>query len=148
MNYKEIKQHNKKEQKLYRASWDYDACDWTYKKNTVCLYTFITEQAISDEGMTKQHKCIFHTINPNGLLAQMPSFDDFAYIDNPKTYHGAYLTYGKFDNYHAKQLMKFAIRNSGYTTWEVNYHMLQLKKELQQAKDLMVKKNLVGSLAA
>ena len=98
--------------------------------------------------MTKQHKCIFHTINPNGLLAEMPSIDDFAYIDDPETYNGAYAAYGKFSNYYAKQLMKFAIRKSGYTTWEVNYHIQNLKKDLQEAKDLMVKKNLVGSLAA
>ena len=148
MNYKEIKKHNRKENKLYWASWDGDACDWTYKKNNICLYTFIAEKAISDEGMTKKHKCIFHTINPNGLLAQMPSIDDFAYIDDPDTYNGAYATYGKFSNYYAKELMKFATRNSGYTTWEVNYHIKNLKKDLQEAKDLMVKKNLVGSLAA
>ena len=150
MNYKEIKQHNRKETKLYWASWDDDACDWTYKKNYIDLYKYVTEEATSeDDYMTKKDRCLFHAINPNGLIAQLPSTDDFEYIDNPETYSGAYQIYSKWSNHHARKIRKFAFASkSSYTMWEVDYHISRLEKDLNECKKLMVEKNLVGSLAA
>ena len=148
MNYKEIKQHNRKEQKLYWASWDNDACDWIYKANFINLNKFICEQATSDEGMTKNDKCKFHVHNPNGLVAQLPAYEDFKLIDEPSKINLSFFVYDQYQNYHAKALRKYSYKRSGFTTRQVNYHIEALKADIQEAKEVMVKRKLVGSLAA
>ena len=145
MNYKEIKQHNRRESKKFYDTW---LTDNPYKANYIDLYQFICEQATSDEGMTKNHKSMFHSSNPNGLVAQLPNTDDFAYIDNPKIWNGFYTVYSKWSNYHADMIRKYSHKRSGFTAWDVNYHIKALKEDVAKAKEHMIKHKLVGSLAA
>ena len=148
MNYKEIKQHNRREQKLPYASWDNDVCGWTHKADTIDIYEFICKQATSDEGMTLNHKCLFHAQNPNGLVAQLPKYEDFILIDEPTKVNMGWLNYERHQNFHAKQLDKFSWKQSGFTAWDVNYHIEDIKLDIVKSKEHMIKHNLVGSLAA
>ena len=148
MNYKEIKQHNRKETKLHYASWDNDVCGWTHKADTIDLYEFICEKATSDEGMTKNDKSLFHCKNSNGLVSKLPEYSDFILVDEPSKVNMGYVLYDQYENSHAKALRKFSFQRSGFTVWEVNYHIEALKKDVAEAKEHMVKHNLKGSLAA
>ena len=148
MNYKEIKQHNRRDQKLYWDSWNSDVCNWTYKQNKIDLHKFIIEEATSDEGMTKNHKSMFHYKNPNGLVAQLPEYSDFVLIDEPSKVNMGYIMYDQYENLHAKALRKYCFQRSGFTVWDVNYHIEALKEDIVEAQEFMIKHNLVGSLAA
>ena len=145
MNYKEIKQHNRRESKKYYDTW---LTDNPYKANYIDLFEHITKDATSDEGMTKNHKSLFHSRNPNGLVAQLPEYSDFVLIDEPSQVNMGYTMYDQYENLHAKALRKYCFQRSGFTVWDVNYHIEALKEDIVEAQEFMIKHNLVGSLAA
>lgn len=146
MNYKEIKNHNNREKRRYYASWDSDIGDWTYTRNHICLHTYITEQATSDEGMTIKDKLLFHMMNPNGVRKQMPEYDDFICLDDETKVSGSFRIYGKHDNYHIEQIRKLWMRKTAPKKWDVDWHIESAKADIENAKEFIIEQNLKGSL--
>ena len=146
MNYKEIKNHNNRERRRYYASWDSELLDWTYKRNNICMHTYIAEQATSDEGMTIKDKLLFHMSNPNGVYKQMPKFDDFVCLDDETKVSGAYRIYDKHCNHHIEKIRKLWLRKTTPKKWTVEHHIQSAKEDIESAKKLMFKQNLKGSL--
>lgn len=146
MNYKEIKNHNNRERRRFYASWDDELLDWTYKRNNICLHTYIAEQATSDEGMTIKDKLLFHMMNPNGVYKQMPEYDDFICLDDETKVNGAFRFYGKHDNYHIEKIRKYWMRKTAPKKWNVNHHIDSAKEDIAKAKEFIIERNLKGSL--
>ena len=145
MNYKQIKRHNSKEWKKYNESLH----NWTgaiYRPQTYNLGAYIEEEATSAEGMTLYDTILFHMHNPNGLFAQLPDWEDFILIDEPTKINAAHGIYAKYDNYHAKEIRDLIFKRKRLTKWLVNHHLEGLKEDINLARELIIEKNLKGSL--
>jgi len=140
MNYKEIKKHNRAEYKKYFDTW---LTDNPYKANYINLYEYIIEKATTDEGMTISDKVQFHYFNPNGACAKLPELEDFECIDDPSKYNLTCMIYSRHESYGAKQLSKM-LRKKRVKKWEVDYAVSKIYKDIEEAKKVMIEKNLVG----
>lgn len=91
-------------------------------------FKFITEEAVSTAGMTKQEAASFHAWNPNGAVAKLPKSESFV-IEGVNHYGAAHL-YSDLDNYHAKRLFDIAThRIKKFTRWDVEHHARQAAKD-------------------
>lgn len=106
--------------------------------NAVERYNFVTERATSADGMTKKDAARFHYFNPNGLVALLPDFDDFCHGET--FFLGCQMLYGRYDNYHAKQIREFATTNKRFRWGDLNYHITQLMGDVEQAKKALAEK--------
>ena len=145
MNYKQIKRHNSKEWKKYEDSLH----NWTgaiYKPQTHNLGAYIEEEATSAEGMTLYDTITFHMRNANGLFAQLPDYEDFILIDEPTMINAAHAIYTEYQNHHAQVIRELRYKRKRLKKWHVNFHLEGLKQDINRARELMVEKNLKGSL--
>ena len=55
----------------------------------------------------------------------------FKLWEDGKVTYGWYLTKNVFDNYHYEELMK--VNYKRHTKWEINYHLSNLKKHIEEA---------------
>lgn len=74
---------------------------------------------------------MFHAFNPNGLLAKLPTYEDFVF--GTKFATGLEALYGRYDNFHAKELTRIATGEcKRFTAWDVNYHVKRLADDLKK----------------
>ena len=99
----------------------------------------IFETATSDSGMNIRDTVRFHAFNPNGLVAQLPTFDDFVFGDLFAT--GLETLYGRHNNYHAKWL-DAAAAGKRASRWEVGYHLKSLREDIVKARETIAAKRL------
>jgi len=142
MNYKEIKKHNRAERKKYDDTW---LSDNPYEPKYINLLEYVFDHAITDKGMTAYDRLRFHLYNPNGVVNQLPSYDDFQYINDSSMINMSYIRFSKFDNYHAKELQRLA-KLSRAKTRDVNYHIARIYNDIEEAKKTMIELKLTGSL--
>ena len=112
------------------------------KRNTNKSWEYLAETATSDEGMTIRHANIFHSWNPNGLLAKLPTWEDFECRDTGMT-NGAALTYTKSCNYYAKEIVKNGSRRSDKIMQKIIYE--GLNEDIVDAWKHIKKFNLKGA---
>lgn len=99
---------------------------------------YIFDTATSDAGMTKNDKVMFHLHNPNGLVNQLPEYEDF--IHGNTHFAGCEMVYGQFHNYHAEWLRKVAHKPYKYTNWDLHYHLTNLKNDAVRAREVLAEK--------
>jgi hypothetical protein len=92
-------------------------------------YVFDTATHIS--GMTKNEIVCFLLFNPNGLVAKLPSFDDFCHGD--VFFTGCEMLYGRHDNYQVKWLRSVCHKEKSYTKWQLMYHLGRLADDADEA---------------
>ena len=106
--------------------------------NAVERYEFITQTATRTESMTKQEAARFHYFNSNGAVALLPDFDDFCHGET--FFLGCQMLYGRYDNYHAKQICEFATTNKRFTWSQLKYHVALLMSDAEHAKKVLAEK--------
>jgi len=140
MNYKEIKKHNRAERKKYNDTW---LSDNPHEPKYIDLIEHVFDHATTDEGMTIQHRVIFHLFNPNGACNKLPTYDDFIFIEEPNMICGSHGYLSKYDNYGYKKLLKHHQKGNA-SKWDVNYALYSIDRDIKNAKEIMIEKNLVG----
>lgn len=99
---------------------------------------YVFDEATSDAGMTKNQTVFFHLFNPNGLVNQLPEFEDFSH--NNIFFIGCEMLYGQHSNYYAKWLRKVAHKPHRYTRSQLAYNIRQLERDIDQAWDAIKQK--------
>lgn len=99
---------------------------------------YIFDTATSDAGMTKNDKVMFHLHNPNGLVNQLPEYEEFRHEGT--FFYGCSMLFGQHDNYHAKWLREVAHKPYKYTRWDLNYHLTALKNDAVRAREVLAEK--------
>lgn len=71
-------------------------------------FTYITEEATTDEGLNRQQRLQFHAFNPNGLCAKKRKLDEVIskMVEQGKVKPGWIVAYGTFDSYYYDRVMK------------------------------------------
>lgn len=140
MNYKEIKKHNKAEQKKYFDSF---GSENRYEPNYIDLIDYIFNDATNDEGMTIQHRIAFHLSNPNGACSQLPVYGDFRVIDKTHMVSNAWTYLSLCSAYGYKRLSEMYGKKN-VRKIDVDYALMTIYRDIERAKEIMIEQNLVG----
>ena len=140
MNYKEIKKHNKAEQKKYFDSF---GSENRYEPNYIDLIDYVFNDATNDEGMTIQHRICFHLSNPNGACSKLPVYGDFRVIDKPGMVCNAWAYLSLCTSYGYKRLSEMHDKKN-VRKIDVDYALMTIYRDIEQAKKIMIEQNLVG----
>lgn len=140
MNYKEIKKHNKAEQKKYFDSF---GSENRYEPNYIDLIDYIYTDATNDDGMTIQHRISFHLSNPNGACSQLPVYGDFRVIDKPGMVCMAWSYLSRSCSYGYERLTQMHGKKN-VRKWDVDYALSTIYRDIEKAKQIMIEQNLVG----
>ena len=92
----------------------------------------VKDDLTTDHDLPAKLKAVFHWGNENGLVKQLPLYEDFE-----KMAHflgGGYEIYSQHKNYHAKKLMKLALQRQP-KRWDVDYHTRELTNDLEGYKE-------------
>ena len=77
-------------------------------------------------------------MNPNGLVAKLPDFDDFCHGDI--FYTGAHIRFGKRDNYYANRLREIMGKPGRYNNWTLAYILKELANDVDHAWQVIAEK--------
>ena len=99
---------------------------------------YVFDTATHINGMTKNEIVCFHLFNPNGLVAKLPSFDDFCHGD--VFFTGCEMLYGRHDNYQVKWLRSVCHKEKSYNKWELMYHLGRLADDVDEAWTVIAEK--------
>ena len=107
---------------------------------------YIFNTATDTNGMNKNETVLFHSFNPNGLVAKLPQFYDFCHGD--VFFAGCEALYSSRNNYHAKWLDSVCHKPGRYTKWQLNYHLYELAKDVDAGWQAIAEKKAAAGPAS
>ena len=129
MTYKQALSFNRKLRNKYnRNEINFDS----FWDNKINLFVLVKDDLTTDQDLPAKLKAVFHWGNENGLVKQLPLYEDFE--KNGSFFRGGYVMYSQHENYHAKKLMKLALQSQP-KRWDVDYHTRQLANDLEGYKE-------------
>ena len=102
-------------------------------------FTYVTQQATTDENLTIHDTAQFHYFNPNGLYAKKADLDDQInlLIYQEELPSGTYYSHGKGHTYFPDKLRAIVLHKKKVSKQELNLFLDLFRKELIKAEQLI-----------